>query len=232
PCTGSSCSGPIAITSFADSTNIQPGDNFPREFHRGDTINIKGLYGLNPPGLVLDSLWVTHDVYAADWSGLEYMGTPQMVVNRHSGLGTVDGNIDFNYIIPEDAPFFGAFHDSTSGGPVANHIIQVRGFYPPDLGLDVFWNIFIKVVPKETSIQRPELQGLEIFPNPATSFITIQTPGNQEKRVQLFDATGKLVLDKRMSSELLDISGLHAGLYIIRVEEDGKVAGKKIIINR
>ncbi len=232
PCEGASCGGPIAITSFADSTNIMAGDGFPRELTRGEIIKVIGMYGLNDV-LQPDSIWITHDVYAADWSGLDYEGVPQMVFNKRTGEGTANGMIDFDYTIPEDAPFFGDFHDTTDvAAPPANHIIQVRVAYPSELQLDVFWNIFIQVVDNINSTSQPVLHGLEVFPNPAKQEIFINTPENLAKQVQIFDLTGKLILQRTIRENRLDISELNAGFHIIRVQEDGKVASKKLIINR
>ena len=140
-CEMGNCGGPINITSFADSTNLNPVVPFPVTFNRGDVINIKGEYGVVPPNLVPDSVVVWHQVWAADWSGTVYESAPQWILNEDVGM--IDGKIDVDYVIPDDAPFYGDFHDvNDTTAAAANHYIQVRVFYPAELELDVFWYHF------------------------------------------------------------------------------------------
>lgn len=136
-----STDGPIEVTSFADSTNITAGDNFQYVFQQGESIHVQGAYG-NLANAV--EVWVTYDVYAPDWSGLVYTSGKQIIAN--DSIGTLDGVIDFTFVLPEDAAVWGQFHEAD--GPVANHIIQVRVQYEPHV--DTFWNIFIEVEGEET----------------------------------------------------------------------------------
>lgn len=138
--------GPIEITSFADSTNVTAGDNFQRAFMQGETIKIEGAYG-NIANAV--SAWVTYDVYAPDWSGLVYSSGQQIIAN--DSIGTLDGVIDFEFTFPEDAAVFGQFHEED--GPVANHIIQVRVAYEPEV--NTFWNVFVDVQGEEVVMEAP-----------------------------------------------------------------------------
>ena len=220
-----STAGPIEITSFAGSEEITAGENFPHTFHPGESFNIKGMYGNIGAA---QAVWATYDVWLPDWSGTGYSGL-QPIAN--DTLGTLDGNIDFDYVLGEDAPYVGQFHDSSDVNNVliAFHILQVRVAYEPHE--DTFWNIFIDVQQDVgTATVHPVLEGLEIFPNPATEEITINTPESLEKTVRVFDATGKAVLETSIFGNQLDISQLNAGFYLIRVEENGKVAGQKLMI--
>lgn len=220
-----STSGPINITSFAGTDGVMAGDNIAEAFNRGESINVKGTYG-NPGAAT--AAWVTYDVYKPDWSGTSY-SLQQFIANETTGV--LDGNIDFDYVLAEDAALFGQFNDSTDVNDVktAFHIIQVRVAYDP--AEDTFWNVFIEVAEGETSSTiRPVLKDLEIYPNPAEQEVFISTDNGKEKFVQVFDVSGKLLIEQTMRSNRLDVSSLESGFHIIRVEQDGKVGGQKLMI--
>lgn len=230
---GQSTAGPIQITSVADSTNVVAGNNFPYVFQRGETINIQGAYGLTAPsGGVAKAVWATYDVYAPDWSGVLYTNT-QPIAN--DTVGTIDGNINFDYILANDAAYFGEHHDSTDPGDIKNafYILQVRVLYDPVE--DTFWNLFIEVDESSVGTRtiRPMLNNLNVYPNPATEQLFVTTDDDTKaKNVQIFDISGKLVLEQTLDTNHLDISSLQNGFHIIRVEQDGKVGGQKIMIQK
>ncbi|MEN0046706.1 MAG: T9SS type A sorting domain-containing protein [Bacteroidota bacterium] len=220
-----STAGPIEITSFAGSDDIMAGDNFAETFSPGDVINVQGAYGNIGAAT---AAWVTYDVYKPDWSGTSY-SLQQFIANDTTGV--LDGNINFDYVLAEDAALFGQFNDSTDVNNIrpAFHIIQVRVAYEP--AEDTFWNIFIEVNDEGTSSTiSPILQGLNIYPNPASKEIMINTESGAEMNVQVYNLSGQLVLERTMRGNSLDISGLDSGFHIIRVEQDGKVGGQKLMI--
>ncbi|MBA5792931.1 T9SS type A sorting domain-containing protein [Flavobacterium sp. xlx-214] len=79
------------------------------------------------------------------------------------------------------------------------------------------------------SVKENNILGLNIFPNPATDIINITSNSNLEKNVQLFDLTGKKVLDTTVVSEM-NVSSLNAGIYVAKITEAGKTATRKIVI--
>uniref|UniRef100_UPI00404B8472 lamin tail domain-containing protein n=1 Tax=Flavobacterium sp. TaxID=239 RepID=UPI00404B8472 len=72
--------------------------------------------------------------------------------------------------------------------------------------------------------------GLKMYPNPATDNITIQTPANLIKNVAIYNVLGKEVLNT-MTTENVSISSLNAGIYIVKITENGITATRKLIIN-
>ena len=83
-----------------------------------------------------------------------------------------------------------------------------------------------------TSLEETMLRGLEVYPNPTHGMVTVQlTTQQQNAMIKVHDARGKLVkqLVASQSREKLDLSGLPAGVYMLRVVANGKVATRKIV---
>lgn len=80
----------------------------------------------------------------------------------------------------------------------------------------VFWlanNLFTLSLVSET------IEGLKIYPNPATNVLNISTNRNEVLNVTIVDVVGKEVLNESIqSSAKLDVSQLQNGLYIIKFE--------------
>ena len=79
------------------------------------------------------------------------------------------------------------------------------------------------------STKENNIEGLNIFPNPATELLNITSNSLAEKNVQLFDLTGKKVLDVTTVSQI-NVSSLNAGIYVAKINENGKTATRKVII--
>lgn len=93
--------------------------------------------------------------------------------------------------------------------------------------------------PNNVAVQTlPSLEQLEVFPNPATNKVFLKTydvvPG--EYTLQLFDNTGKLVMNKSLNiypneQQELNLEGLPAGLYLIKMNGDRNQYLSKVIKN-
>jgi outer membrane protein assembly factor BamB len=77
------------------------------------------------------------------------------------------------------------------------------------------------------------IDGFSIYPNPVKNGeFSISTQSNSVKSVQIFDVLGKQVYAKKIeANEKVKTSNLTAGMYILSVEESGKTATRKLIIN-
>lgn len=80
-----------------------------------------------------------------------------------------------------------------------------------------------------TSVKENDIEGLNIFPNPANDVLNITSNSTADKNVQLFDLTGKKVLDVTTVSTV-NVSTLKAGIYVAKINEAGKTATRKVII--
>jgi hypothetical protein len=87
----------------------------------------------------------------------------------------------------------------------------------------------MNVVGNLLSIDEFEMSQISVSPNPTTDFINIIIPNNNSNFVsELFDITGKQVL-KTTNLKTIDVSGLHSGIYILRIKTDKRIVSKRII---
>jgi hypothetical protein len=75
------------------------------------------------------------------------------------------------------------------------------------------------------------IEGLAMYPNPLkgdTLFFT--STANADKSVQIYDILGKEVLSSKEINSTMNVSGLAAGVYLVKITEEGKTATKKLVI--
>jgi hypothetical protein len=59
-----------------------------------------------------------------------------------------------------------------------------------------------------------------VFPNPASEFISIKMSGREITKIEILDLCGKkTVLKEWNENGRIDVSMLRAGMYLIRIEE-------------
>ncbi|MDC1534991.1 choice-of-anchor J domain-containing protein [Flavobacteriaceae bacterium] len=72
---------------------------------------------------------------------------------------------------------------------------------------------------------------MNIYPNPVNgNFVTIQTPVNGVKYVEVFDITGKRLINTSLSVDTLEVSSLSAGMYLIKVTVEGQSKTSKLVV--
>ena len=72
---------------------------------------------------------------------------------------------------------------------------------------------------------------MNIYPNPVNgNFVTIQTPTNGVKYVEVFDITGKRLINTSLTADSLEVSSLSAGMYLIKVTVEGQSKTSKLIV--
>lgn len=72
-----------------------------------------------------------------------------------------------------------------------------------------------------TSIPEVEdISGYQIYPNPASTFVSLKTDFEKAKIVRIYRSDGKLMIEKVLSGEKLEISALPPGVYYLKI--DGK----------
>ncbi len=85
--------------------------------------------------------------------------------------------------------------------------------------------------PATASLADNNINGLTMYPNPLkgnTLFLT--STANAAMSVQIFDLLGKEVLKSNVMNNTVNVSGLNAGVYMVKVTEEGKTATRKLVI--
>jgi hypothetical protein len=81
------------------------------------------------------------------------------------------------------------------------------------------------------SVKQNDIAGLSIFPNPVTNgTLNINSDANAERNVVLFDVLGKKVLNVTTSNNSINVGNINAGVYIVKITEEGKTATRKLVI--
>lgn len=76
-----------------------------------------------------------------------------------------------------------------------------------------------------------DIDGLKVYPNPVTTGkVYIQTDENAPKKIMIFDVFGTQVLETALLGRELNVSQLDAGVYMMRVMENDRVATRKLIV--
>ena len=116
-------------------------------------------------------------------------------------------------------------------------IINGNDFMDEQISLNITENTDAIAVFAETThtdnfafIEEPNL-----YPNPASGRLNIVLPEDGSWQIQIFDITGQLVESRMMeflagTPVTLDISSLRSGVYIFRIQNEGKVFNRRILV--
>jgi hypothetical protein len=111
---------------------------------------------------------------------------------------------------------------------------QVAGAYTVDVTINGCTSALSDVynfVP--TAIREVELAGLTIYPNPVAAKLYFRNERFRKFKIQLYDVTGRLLIDREISSSLstIDLSSLASSTYFLKVtdEKTRETIYKKII---
>lgn len=88
----------------------------------------------------------------------------------------------------------------------------------------------IATTTSQLGVQENNISGLNIYPNPANDFLHITSAANAVKTVAIYDIVGKQVLNTTTSNEVINVSNLNAGTYMVKITEEGKTATRKLVI--
>ena len=72
---------------------------------------------------------------------------------------------------------------------------------------------------------------LKLYPNPAPGeIVNVITEANAKKQVIAYDVFGEIVLSASIAHQTLDISGLVAGVYMLRITEGQNSFTRKLVV--
>jgi hypothetical protein len=84
-----------------------------------------------------------------------------------------------------------------------------------------------------TSIESGQDIVFTLVPNPASDHIRLV--GNlSDSQLNIFDAHGRIVLQKRMNAEAvyIDVSHLSSGMYLVQLQNASEILERKVLIER
>lgn len=83
------------------------------------------------------------------------------------------------------------------------------------------------------SVVKNKIEGFVLFPNPVTEGkLYMISSNNVTKQVQIYTMLGQQVyLSSVQINEAIDVSSLKKGIYMLHIEEEGKIATRKLVIN-
>jgi hypothetical protein len=97
----------------------------------------------------------------------------------------------------------------------------------------VYWDDLSFFKNATASVKNNAIEGFATYPNPITkNTFTITSNSSSKKEFAIFNVLGKKVLSSSFSGVKtnVDVSAVSAGIYILKVTEDGKMATKKLVI--
>lgn len=80
-------------------------------------------------------------------------------------------------------------------------------------------------------VAQNSISGLKLYPNPVSNgTLFIETAANAEKTIAVYDVLGKNVLNASTTENAVNVSSLRAGIYVVKITEEGKTATRKLVI--
>ena len=82
-----------------------------------------------------------------------------------------------------------------------------------------------------TEISKIQDNSFAIYPNPASTQITISKAENSQ--LEIYNSLGQLILSENieLNNQTIDISAFEKGIYHIKLQLNEKIVSKKLIIN-
>lgn len=75
------------------------------------------------------------------------------------------------------------------------------------------------------------IDGLKMYPNPVSgNNLYFESNANTAKQVQVYDVLGKQVINTTVNNNSLNVANLNAGVYIVKITEEGKTATRKLVV--
>jgi hypothetical protein len=125
-------------------------------------------------------------------------------------------------------------HTGTDLAAISNFILrQDSTTETPSMSVDELriGTTWTQVTSGTLATGQSEIAGLKMYPNPVSNgTLFIETSANAEKTVNVFDVLGKQVLNTTTTDNTINVAGLHAGVYIVNITEEGKSATRKLVI--
>ena len=84
---------------------------------------------------------------------------------------------------------------------------------------------------KHVAVEEMEKENLTVYPNPAHNYFKVELAGDSKANIQLFNLVGQQVYSETASNvATINTSNLKAGIYMLKVSQDGKVYTSKVVV--
>ena len=81
------------------------------------------------------------------------------------------------------------------------------------------------------SVNDFDMSDLRIYPNPVNGdYVTIKSPLSGVMNIEVFDITGKRLINTLLDSDTLDVSFINSGIYLVKVTVQGQSKVSKLIV--
>ena len=190
-------------------------------------------------------LWITPTGATTYRIGISNGGTLTQIAPTDLNVGDT-AFIVFNYDIDNDTvstwvnPALGGVEptaDATeASGSTGNTFSQllIRQDSATETPFIILDELRIATTWSEASLTTQEFNtaaNFSIYPNPTnTGFVNITTKANTAVNVTVFDVLGKQVLSKTLNNNILDITSLTTGVYILKLNQNGTSTTKRLIV--
>ncbi|MCL9768806.1 T9SS type A sorting domain-containing protein [Flavobacterium sp. HXWNR69] len=214
--TGISTTGQSYFATLSNATNTFSGRIWIRT-----TNGTQYQFGINNSNTTTDIVWS---------SNLYNINTTQYLVLRYDFTNNLLALYE-NPTIGGNATPTMTFSPTATFDSIANFVLrQDAAGATPAMIVD---ELTISTTPNFTlsSSSFDAIEGLTMYPNPLkgdTLFLT--STANAVMSVQIFDVLGKEVLKSNVMNNTVNVSGLNAGVYMVKVTEEGKTATRKLVI--
>lgn len=133
---------------------------------------------------------------------------------------------------------FGDGSIDTTGRPIVTHTYRANGTYTVtfyainECGID---SVSVIVTVQNAGVNDVDLDGtVSLFPNPASGFVTVRNASHLPmKQITILNTIGAVVRQEAATGnaeQRLDVKGLAAGIYQVRIELEGATLVQKLYI--
>ncbi len=179
--------------------------------------------------------------YIGDGSWVEYAienNTTETNFQISFRLASTIGNGQIDYFIDNDnmgrviTPNTGGWQvyqsvDKDISIPLGKHYLKL-------IATKAGFNInYMDVHEIDTGVQEIKGSNIRIFPNPVSEEMTIYSTGFMHNKIEIFDATGNLVISRATEGETILSIPVHLanGVYIVKISNETQYQIEKIIIS-
>ena len=178
-------------------------------------------YGISPTTVATDIVW-SSNTYA--------VGSTQYLVLSYNFTSNALALIE-NPTIGGSGTAAVTVTPTTPLTSLANFILrQDTATSTPAMKID---ELTISTTPNFTlsSSSFDNINGLTMYPNPLSgNTLYLTSSANAAMSVQIFDLLGKEVLKATVVNNTVNVAKLTAGVYVVKITEDGKTATRKLVI--